>query len=158
MSVFSQWDSVCAFVLSRADRHGWPRESHGRAMTISLVVSRTLHIALLHIDVSAAMGPQCAELKATKVEAPINVKLEEEEGASVALVFSFIAPVATSSLATPAAAKEAAAAPSSLSAAFAPWTFVAMPAAIAAASASDVPHSSTEELESEKVDGILRRR
>ena len=126
-------------------------------MTISFVVSPTMHIALLHTDVSAAMGPQRAELKAAKVEAPINVKLEEE-GASVALVFSFVAPVATSSLAMPAAAKEAAAAPSSLSAAFAPWTFVAVPAAIAAASASDVPHSSTEELESEKVDGILRRR
>ncbi len=126
-------------------------------MTISFVVSPTLHIALLHTDVSAAMGPQRAELKAAKVEAPINVKLEEA-GASVALVFSFVAPVATSSLAMPAAAKEAAAAPSSLSAAFAPWTFVAVPAAIAAASASDVPHSSTEELESEKVDGILRRR
>ena len=126
-------------------------------MTISFVVGPTLHIALLHTDVSAAMGPQRAELKAAKVEAPINVKLEEE-GASVALVFSFVAPVATSSLAMPAAAKEAAAAPSSLSAAFAPWTFVAVPAAIAAASASDVPHSSTEELESEKVDGILRRR
>ena len=125
-------------------------------MTISFVVSPTLHIALLHTDVSAAMGPQRAELKATKVEAPINVKLEEE-GASVALVFSFVAPVATSSLAMP-AAKEAAAAPSSLSAAFAPWTSFAVPAAIAAASASDVPHSSTEELESEKVDGILRRR
>ena len=126
-------------------------------MTISFVVSPTLHIALLHTDVSAAMGPQRAELKATKVEAPINVKLEEE-GASVALVFSFVAPVATSSLAMPAAAKEAAAAPSSLSAAFAPSTSFAVPAAIAAASASDVPHSSTEELESEKVDGILRRR
>ena len=125
-------------------------------MTISFVVSPTLHIALLHTDVSAAMGPQRAELKAAKVEAPINVKLEEE-GASVALVFSFVAPVATSSLAMP-AAKEAAAAPSSLSAAFAPWTSFAVPAAIAAASASDVPHSSTEELESEKVDGISRRR
>ena len=125
-------------------------------MTISFVVSPTLHIALLRTDVGAAMGPQRAELKATKVEAPINVKLEEE-GASVALVFSFVAPVATSSLAMP-AAKEAAAAPSSLSAAFAPWTSFAVPAAIAAASASDVPHSSTEELESEKVDGISRRR
>ena len=125
-------------------------------MTISFVVSPTLHIALLHTDVSAAMGPQRAELKATKVEAPINVKLEEE-GASVALVFSFVAPVATSSLAMP-AAKEAAAAPSSLSAAFAPSTSFAVPATIAVASAIDVPHSSTEELESEKVDGISRRR
>ena len=125
-------------------------------MTISFVVSPTLHIALLHTDVSAAMGPQRAELKATKFEAPINVKLEEE-GASVALLFSSVAPVATSSLAMP-AAKEAAAAPSFLSAAFAPWTSFAVPAAIAAASASDVPHSSTEELESEKVDDFLRRR
>ena len=146
-----------AFVLSRADRHGWPRKSHRRAMTIRFVVSPTLHIALLHTDVSAAMGPQRAELKAAKVEAPINVKLEEE-GASVALVFSVVAPVATSSLAMPAAAKEAAAAPSSLSAAFAPSTSFAVHATIAVASAIDVPPSSTEELESEKVDVCLRRR
>ena len=62
---------MCAFVLSRADRHGWPRESHGRAMTISFVVSPTLHIALLHTDVSAAMRPQHAELKATDSQHPI---------------------------------------------------------------------------------------
>ena len=82
----------------------------------------------------------------------------EEEGAIVALVFVLVAPVAISALATPAAAKEAAAAPSSLSAAFAPSTSFAVPAAVAVASAVDVPRSSTEELESKKVDGCLRRR
>ena len=62
---------MCAFVLSRADRHGWPRKSHRRAMTIRFVVSPTLHIALLHTDVSAAMRPQHAELKATDSQHPI---------------------------------------------------------------------------------------
>ena len=53
-------------------------------------------------------------------------------------------------LAMPAAAKEAAAAPSSLSAAFVPSTSFAVPATIAVASAIDVPHFSLKSLSQKK--------